>query len=242
MKRKYTNLIKYDEPFTDNIIKRGIEIFLNNKVSIEQQNNNSYLSYITGTNTYEVEVSFNDNEELTNWSCDCPFFIDNGFCKHTYALISKIKLDYDYENIDAEIRKYLKQLKKKSKSFYRNDKVLYKHYERLYNDYQNTKTLLENIMLLKEIYYYNDIADKDIEKERINKTNTQIEEYEYSKGPGLFSLFFTALDSINKQQEENNKWYEEEKKRYRDAIVEQNLYNGKKYEDLYDELNGDIKK
>ena len=27
-----------------------------------------------------------------------------------------------------------------------------------------------------------------------------------------------------------------------DDIVEQNLYNGKKYEELYEELNGDIKK
>ena len=240
MKRKYTNLIKYDEPFTDIIIKRGIEIFLNNKVSIEQQNNNSYLSYITGTNKYEVEVSFNDNEELTNWSCDCPFFIDNGFCKHTYALISKIKLNYDYTYIDKEIKKHLKELKRKSKKLYKVDKTLLKKYENLNEEYKNTSNIIDKIMILKTIYIYNDIATKDLIKYYESKTND--EEYIEPISFGLFNLFFTALDNVNKQQEENNKWYEEEKKRYRDAIVEQNLYNGKKYEELYEELNGDIKK
>jgi len=45
-----------------------------------------------------------------------------------------------------------------------------------------------------------------------------------------------VLDSINKKQEKRDKEYEKEKQRYRRAIIEQNLYEGKNNEDMYDGL------
>ena len=56
---------------------------------------------------------------------------------------------------------------------------------------------------------------------------------------GLFGLFMNALDDVNEAEEQRAEELEKEKKRYRDAIVDQNLYEGQTYEDLYDELNGE---
>jgi len=56
---------------------------------------------------------------------------------------------------------------------------------------------------------------------------------------GLFGAFMDVLDSVNESEKQKAEELENEKKRYRDAIVDQNLYEGKTYEDLYDELNGE---
>jgi len=52
---------------------------------------------------------------------------------------------------------------------------------------------------------------------------------------GFLDALNNVLDSANDEKFD----YEKEQKRYRDVIVEQNLYEGDTYEDLYDELNGD---
>jgi hypothetical protein len=65
----------------------------------------------------------------------------------------------------------------------------------------------------------------------------EYEEYiEEDNSPGLFGTFMNVLDSVNKEQEKRDKEYEEEKQRYRRAIIEQNLYEGKNNEDMYDGL------
>jgi len=56
-----------------------------------------------------------------------------------------------------------------------------------------------------------------------------------TKSVGLFGLFINALNEIKKENEMRNKEYEKE--RYRRAIIEQNLYKGKNYDDMYDGLN-----
>lgn len=58
---------------------------------------------------------------------------------------------------------------------------------------------------------------------------------EKEKNTGLLDSILNVLDSAKEDEFD----YESEKKKYRDAIVEQNLYDGDTYEDLYEELNGD---
>ena len=84
------------------------------------------------------------------------------------------------------------------------------------------------IKQLEEIFSKDGYVDKCKEYELIVKENNS---------PGLFGTFMNVLDSVNKEQEKRDKEYEEEKQRYRRAIIEQNLYEGKNNEDMYDGLD-----
>jgi len=262
MNKKYFNIGIYDNLFFDKIIERGIEIYLSDKIYALNQKDNIYTCKVKGSDIYEVSISFkNDNDEVYKMTCTCPFAKEGSNCKHMYALLLKIKCNYDLKKIGKTIKKELKDLKNNIK-VNDNEYIKYKYRKEnrleieLFNNY--IKSLKNRVVIIETKYKSKiNIIDsiiilKDILKEQngiIKKledlfpTNTCVDEYkeynpivEENKTPGLFGTFMNVLDSVNKEQEKRDKEYEEEKQRYRRAIIEQNLYEGKTNEDIYDGL------
>ena len=105
------NMDIYDDMFSPQIRKRGEEYYEEDKVKYFKQNNNKYTCRITGTYTYKVSISFNNENDnvIDNATCTCPYHKDNNNnCKHIYALLLKIKCEPNNKIILNEIRKNVK--------------------------------------------------------------------------------------------------------------------------------------
>ena len=261
MNKKYFNIGIYDNLFFDKIIERGIEIYLSDKIFDIKQKDNIYTCKIEGSEIYDISISFKKNsDEIDKMYCTCPFAQEGNNCKHIYALLLKLKCNYDLNKIEKTIKKELKELKNNIK-VNDNEYIKYKYRKEnrleieLFNNY--IKSLKNRVAIIKTKYkskiniVNSIIILKDILKEQ-NGIIKKLEELfpndtygdyqgnepivEENKNPGLFGTFMNVLDSINKKQEKRDKEYEKEKQRYRRAIIEQNLYEGKNNEDMYDGL------
>ena len=106
------NMGIYDNLFFDKIIERGIEIYLSDNILDLNKKDNIYTCKVKGSNIYEISVSFKSNsDEIDTMTCTCPFAKEGSNCKHMYALLLKIKCNYDLKKMEKTIKKELKELK-----------------------------------------------------------------------------------------------------------------------------------
>lgn len=280
MKIEQDFIVSYDEYFDDKSIKKGLEVYLSDKISDLNHKDNVYTCKIKGSDIYDVSVSFeNNSDEVDTMTCTCPFAKEGSNCKHMYALLLKLKGNYNLEVIRKEVVNGINELTQIFNNFEKYSKSFKKKYPKYNKDIEcvsgqmncykityfkiveKSKKNVNKIMLLKDIIElkkdlysrlenFNEYIMLDISINSNNKKNNQTshqvnnfnheEEYEEyieeDNSPGLFGTFMNVLDSVNKEQEKRDKEYEEEKQRYRRAIIEQNLYEGKNNEDMYDGL------
>ena len=246
-------------------MERGADIFLADEIFDLKQKEKSYSCKIKGTDIYDVSITFKNNDDIDVVSCTCPFAKEEKYCKHIYALLLKLKCNYDFNKIEKEIKQGLKELKKIFKVYDKgyiyfkyNNPEFSKEIEGLNGQMNCFRATYDNILENNKNNTNKIIIFKDINnligiiEQRINNFNEYIElkantnskyEEEYEEyisednSPGLFGTFMNVLDSVNKEQEKRDKEYEEDKQRYRRAIIEQNLYEGKNNEDMYDGLD-----
>ena len=98
----------YDNLFTPNVIERGEEYFSDGKISNFSQSENKYTCKVNGTNQYDVQIIFNDEnpDEIEEASCNCTYFTrQHKYCKHIYALLYKVKCSQNKEILDNKFAK-----------------------------------------------------------------------------------------------------------------------------------------
>lgn len=86
-----------DSLFTDTIIYRGKDYFENNMILNCELSKSKFISYVQGTNfsnEYKVTISINNENEITDMECTCPYPYN---CKHEYATLLKIRDKYGKE-------------------------------------------------------------------------------------------------------------------------------------------------
>lgn len=67
------------------ILQRGKEYYRNGHLlHIEETNDNTWTAEVEGSETYTVNVTLKKNNEIIDYSCDCPY--DGGTCKHVIAV------------------------------------------------------------------------------------------------------------------------------------------------------------
>ena len=98
----------YDNLFTPNVIERGEEYFSDGKISNFSQSENKYTCKVNGTNQYDVQIIFNDEnpDEIEEASCNCTYYTrQHKYCKHIYALLYKVKCSQNKEILDKKFAK-----------------------------------------------------------------------------------------------------------------------------------------
>jgi hypothetical protein len=79
-------LTSFEEYIDDIIIGRGKDYFLNGRVENAMLvDHGHYSALVSGSEDYQVNVSFNDQGEIIESTCDCPYDYGN-FCKHQVAV------------------------------------------------------------------------------------------------------------------------------------------------------------
>ena len=105
--------------FSKTIQQRGKRYFQDNKVFSITNHRNHYHAPVLGKEAYSVNLTLNDNTNIVQASCDCPYAKDGNRCKHEAALY------YALEERLLENTKQYNDFKKIYKRIYRDS----------YNDY-----------------------------------------------------------------------------------------------------------
>lgn len=72
------------------MLQRGRQYFAGKAVTwLEEAGNNKWRAEVVGTDTYQVDVSLKNNDEISSYSCDCPY--DDELCKHVVAVFFALR-------------------------------------------------------------------------------------------------------------------------------------------------------
>ena len=93
---KITDFEKYNENFDIEIIIRGDNLYKEDKISNLKIIDNKYSCKIQGTEKYNLSIEFDQDNNIQNMKCSCPYFEKGNNCKHLYALLIEAKLKDNY--------------------------------------------------------------------------------------------------------------------------------------------------
>ncbi len=71
--------------FEKKIQVRGQDMYLQGAVKVVEGTPRSFLAEVSGSRTYEIYLAYSDGS--LSISCDCPYYLDHGPCKHIWACI-----------------------------------------------------------------------------------------------------------------------------------------------------------
>lgn len=89
--------IDFEELFEEKILKRGYSYYLDDSVHDVTKNGNCYEGLVYGTEIYEVQVEMDEEGNVEDMNCDCPYAEENN-CKHMAALLYYIENEEQIEN------------------------------------------------------------------------------------------------------------------------------------------------
>ena len=89
--------INFEKLFDEKILKRGYNYYLEDAVHDVTRNGNHYEGLVYGTEIYEVQIEINDNGNVEDMDCDCPYAEENN-CKHMVALLYYLENDGKIES------------------------------------------------------------------------------------------------------------------------------------------------
>lgn len=89
--------INFEELFEEKILKRGYNYYLEDSVHEVSKDENCYEGLVYGTEIYEVQIEIDNNGNIEEMDCDCPYAEENN-CKHMAALLYYLENDGQVEN------------------------------------------------------------------------------------------------------------------------------------------------
>ena len=92
--------INFEKLFDEKILKRGYNYYLEDAVHDVTRNGNHYEGLVYGTEIYEVQIEIDDNGNVEDMDCDCPYAEENN-CKHMVALLYYLENDGKVESKKA---------------------------------------------------------------------------------------------------------------------------------------------
>ena len=92
--------INFEKLFDEKILKRGYNYYLEDAVHDVTRNGNHYEGLVYGTEIYEVQIEIDDNGNVEDMDCDCPYAEENN-CKHMVALLYYLENDGKIESKKA---------------------------------------------------------------------------------------------------------------------------------------------
>ena len=89
--------INFEKLFDEKILKRGYNYYLEDAVHDVTRNGKHYEGLVYGTEIYEVQIEIDDNGNVEDMNCDCPYAEENN-CKHMVALLYYLENDGKIES------------------------------------------------------------------------------------------------------------------------------------------------
>ena len=85
------NLKNFEEYFDNTILQRGKNYYHDGAaLSIEKVSENEYTAEVDGSEIYEVTAEMDDNGNIYDINCDCPYDMGE-YCKHEAAVLYALR-------------------------------------------------------------------------------------------------------------------------------------------------------
>ncbi|TXK36897.1 hypothetical protein FVR03_16530 [Pontibacter qinzhouensis] len=85
-------LQNFESDIYSTILQRGKQYYSQKTVVwLEETEENIWQAEVEGSETYEVELMLVDKEEISDYSCDCPY--DGEMCKHVVAVLYAVRAE-----------------------------------------------------------------------------------------------------------------------------------------------------
>lgn len=142
--------------FTKTIQQRGKRYFQDNKVFSITNHHNHYHALVLGKEPYSVNLTINDNTNIVQASCDCPYAKDGNRCKHEAALYYALE-----ERLLENTKQYIdfkKIYQKISRDTY-NDYSCHNRFMKEIKSYISKLVSLKKINQFDIVYFQNVIND-----------------------------------------------------------------------------------
>lgn len=156
---------KYDNLFEKQIIQRGINYSLSNKINNLNIKDNLLSAQIKGTKIYDIKIEF-EEDMLKKVFCSCPYHKKSVYCKHIYAVLYELNKN-EREQIISKYKNYLTDNEKQVKDFFSEINQLVKYnkkklskkflqeYEKKYYDLEyNLTNIKSDDLKLYQFNYY----------------------------------------------------------------------------------------
>lgn len=94
------NINNFKKHISSEIYYRGEDYYKNGYVTdIQNLDNNRWIAEVEGNyDDYNVEIHLDDQGNIKNYSCNCPY--DGAICKHVVATLLEIKEELDLQNVE----------------------------------------------------------------------------------------------------------------------------------------------
>lgn len=90
------NITDFEEYFSPRILERGKEYYKNHHViTLDRIEEGYYEAEVEGSQIYTVFVELEENGEISDISCDCPYDWEE-FCKHEAAVLYALREQEKY--------------------------------------------------------------------------------------------------------------------------------------------------
>ena len=90
------NITDFEEYFSPRILERGKEYYRNHHViTLDRIEEGYYEAEVEGSQIYTVFVELEENGEISDISCDCPYDWEE-FCKHEAAVLYALREQEEY--------------------------------------------------------------------------------------------------------------------------------------------------
>ena len=107
------NLNYFENSIEKKIVARGYEYYENNYVtSVEETEENVFEAEVEGTELYTVEVELDDQANIIDTQCDCPYDMGD-YCKHQVAVFLAVR---DMKSNTSNASNWILQNNKESES------------------------------------------------------------------------------------------------------------------------------
>jgi len=151
------NLNNFDDNIDSTILGRGYDYFLDQAVThLEDMKFGTWASLVEGNQDYSVVIKL-DNDEIKEWSCNCPY--ERGpICKHVVATLYAIGDDQEIKS------KSKKKAKKKAVKKSKTKEIFSKVNKRELQDFLQKQFDANHGIKNAFIAYFAEYLDEDINK------------------------------------------------------------------------------
>lgn len=86
------SLQNFETQIDPTILQRGKQYYSQKAIALlEETEDNVWQAEVEGSETYQVELSLADKNEISSYACDCPY--DGDICKHVVAVLFAVRTE-----------------------------------------------------------------------------------------------------------------------------------------------------
>lgn len=190
--------------FAARILERGYDYYCNNAVDFFEASACSISAEVIGTDTYEVEIYFEDGD-ISDMYCSCPYAEDGNYCKHMAAVLYKWSEESESDDCSEDSIEEGKDifLMPDTKDEYMKKTAAVRNLVEKADD-ETVRSYLTSVLMENEklLVRFNSIVKKQTTEEDVGRFTAQVDNIaDFYLGRNHYISYYEAYDFIFELEE-----------------------------------------